>query len=192
MASSSTPAPLGTKAADFSLPEPLTGSTIGPANFAEKEALLVMFICNHCPYVQHLRHAIAEFGRDYENSRLGIVAISSNDVASHPTDGPEQIAIDARELDFRFPYLYDESQEVAKSYGAVCTPDFFLFDSNRALVYRGRFDETRPNLPGRVTGADLRAAVEAILAGRPVSGDQYPSIGCSIKWKPGNAPAYAS
>jgi thiol-disulfide isomerase/thioredoxin len=151
-----------------------------------------MFICNHCPYVQHLQAGLAELGRDYENSRLGIVAISSNDVATHPTDGPDQIAVDARELDLRFPYLYDESQEVAKAYGAVCTPDFFLFDPGRALVYRGRFDETRPNMPGKVTGSDLRAAIEAVLAGEPVTGDQYPSMGCSIKWKPGNAPAYAT
>jgi peroxiredoxin len=192
MAASSAPTPLGTPAPGFALPEPRTGRTVTLADFAGKDALLVVFICNHCPYVQHLRYGLAEFGRDYEDSRLGMVAISSNDAGAYPTDGPEQMAIDARELDFRFPYLYDESQEVAKSYGAVCTPDFFLFDSNRALVYRGRFDETRPNLPGRVTGADLREAVENDLAGRPLSGDQYPSIGCSLKWKPGNAPAYAS
>lgn len=192
MATSSAPTPLGTPAPGFALPEPLTGRTVTLADFAGKDALLVVFICNHCPYVQHLRHGLAEFGRDYEDSRLGMVAISSNDAGAYPTDGPEQMAIDARELDFRFPYLYDESQEVAKSYGAMCTPDFFLFDSDRGLVYRGRFDETRPNMPGRVTGADLREAVENYLAGRPLSGDQYPSIGCSLKWKPGNAPAYAS
>ena len=192
MATSSAPAPLGAEAPGFALPEPLTGRTVGLADFADHGALLVMFICNHCPYVQHVRHGLAELGRDYENSRLGIAAISSNDVASHPTDGPDQIAVDAKELDYRFPYLYDESQEVAKAYGAVCTPDFFLFDAGRALVYRGRFDETRPNMPGTVTGSDLRAAIEAVLAGQPVSGDQYPSMGCSIKWKPGHAPAYAS
>ena len=192
MAVSSLMTPLGTPAPDFALPEPLTGQTVSLSDFSDQEALLVMFICNHCPYVQHLRHGISEFGRDYEGSRLGIVAISANDVASYPTDGPDQIAVDAKELDYRFPYLYDESQEVAKSYGAVCTPDFFLFDSDRALVYRGRFDETRPNMPGKVTGADLRAAVDAVLAGGPVVGDQFPSMGCSIKWKPGNAPAYAS
>ena len=192
MATSSTMTPLGTKAPEFSLPEPLTGRTVTHTDFADRDALLVMFICNHCPYVQHLHHGLAELGRDYENSRLGIVAISSNDVTSHPTDGPDQIALDAKQLDFRFPYLYDESQEVAKAYGAVCTPDFFLFDSGRDLVYRGRFDETRPNMPGKVTGSDVRAAIDAVMAGESVAGDQYPSMGCSIKWKPGNAPAYAS
>jgi peroxiredoxin len=192
MAASSQMTPLGSEAPDFALPEPLTGQTLALSDFAGKDALLVMFICNHCPYVQHLQHGLAEFGRDYVGSRLGIVAISANDVASYPTDGPEQIARDATELDYRFPYLYDESQEVAKAYGAVCTPDFFLFDSGRTLVYRGRFDETRPNMPGKVTGSDLRAAVEAVLAGEPVSVNQYPSMGCSIKWKPGNTPAYAA
>jgi len=192
MATSSTMTQLGTRAPDFVLPEPLTGTTVALTDFAEKDALLVMFICNHCPYVQHVRHGLAELGRDYEGSRLGIVAISSNDVASHPTDDPEQMTIDAKDLDYRFPYLYDESQEVARAYGAVCTPDFFLFDAERALVYRGRFDETRPNMPGKVTGSDLRAAIETVLAGQAPSGDQYPSMGCSIKWKPGNAPAYAS
>jgi peroxiredoxin len=184
--------PLGSKAPHFSLPEPLTGRTVSLADFGNKDALLVMFICNHCPYVRHVRHGLAELGRDYENSPLGMAAISSNDADSYPTDGPEQIAIDAEELDYRFPYLYDESQEVAKAYSAICTPDFFLFDSQRALVYRGRFDETRPNMPGKVSGADLRAAIEAVLQGDPVAADQHPSMGCTIKWKPGNAPAYAS
>jgi peroxiredoxin len=184
--------PLGSKAPDFSLPEPLTGATVSLSDFAEKEALLVMFICNHCPYVQHLRHGLAELGRDYEDGRLGIVAISANDVTTHPTDGPDHMAAEAQELDYRFPYLYDKSQETAKAYGAVCTPDFFLYDADRTLVYRGRFDETRPNMPGQVTGRDLRAAIETVLAGEAVSEDQFPSMGCSIKWKAGNAPAYAS
>jgi len=192
MAISSATMLLGTQAPDFALREPRTGRTIRLADFTDRDALLVMFICHHCPYVQHLRHGLADFGRDYEGSRLGIVAISSNDVASYPTDGPEQMAVDAEELDYRFPYLYDESQEVARAYGAVCTPDFFLFDAERALVYQGRFDETRPNLPGRVTGSDLRAAVDAVLTGERVRGDQHPSMGCSIKWKPGNAPGYPS
>ena len=192
MATSSTMTPLGTRASEFALPEPLTGKTVTFADFADRDALLVMFICYHCPYVQHLQHGLSDLGRDYEGSRLGIVAISSNDVTSHPTDGPDQMALDAKELDFRFPYLYDESQEVAKAYGAVCTPDFFLFDADRSLVYRGRFDETRPNMPGKVTGRDLRAAIDAVLAGEALAADQYPSMGCSIKWKPGNAPAYAS
>jgi peroxiredoxin len=184
--------PLGSKAPDFALPEPLTGETVTLSDFTEKDGLLVMFICNHCPYVQHLRHGLAELGRDYEGGRLGIVAISSNDVTTHPTDGPAEIAVEAKELDYRFPYLYDESQEVAKAYGAVCTPDFFLFDADRSLVYRGRFDETRPNMPGKITGSDLRSAMDEVLAGEAVTGDQLPSMGCSIKWKTGNEPAYAS
>jgi peroxiredoxin len=192
MAVSSQMTPLGSKAPDFALPEPLSGQTVGLSDFAESDGLLVMFICNHCPYVQHLRHALADLGRDYAGSRLGIVAISSNDIATHPTDGPDEIAVEAKDLDYRFPYLYDERQEVAKAYGAVCTPDFFLFDADRTLVYRGRFDETRPNMPGQVTGSDLRGAIEAVLAGEAVTGDQMPSMGCSIKWKAGNAPAYAS
>lgn len=192
MAVTSTMIPLGTKAPDFSLPEPRSGETVSLSDFAGKDALLVMFICNHCPYVQHVRHGLAAFGRDYEESGLGIVAISSNDITSYPTDGPEQIAAEAEEMDYRFPYLYDESQEVAKAYSAICTPDFFLFDAEGSLVYRGRFDETRPNMPGKVTGNDLREAVAAVLGGRAVSTDQLPSMGCSIKWKPGNAPAYAS
>ncbi len=192
MAISSLMTPLGTKAPDFALPEPLTGNTVTLADYAEKHALLVMFICNHCPYVQHVRHGLADFSRDYQDSGLGMVAISANDVNDYPTDGPDHIAVEAKELDYRFPYLYDESQEVAKAYGAICTPDFFLYDGDRKLVYRGRFDESRPNMPGRVTGADLRAAVDAILAGNSVPDEQYPSMGCSIKWKPGNAPEYAS
>jgi peroxiredoxin len=192
MAATSQMTPLGSKAPGFSLPEPLTGETISLNDFAGKDALLVMFICNHCPYVQHLRHGLAELSRDYELGRLAMVGISANDVTTHPGDGPDEIAAEAREVGYRFPYLYDESQEVAKAYGAVCTPDFFLYDKERTLVYRGRFDETRPNMPGQVTGADLRAAIEAVLAGEPVSGEQLPSMGCSIKWKAGNAPAYAS
>jgi len=192
MAMSSRMTPLGTKAADFALPEPLTGNDVALADFSDKEALLVMFICNHCPYVQHVRHGLAEFSRDYEDSGLAMVAVSANDVSEYPTDGPDHIAIEAKELDYRFPYLYDEAQEVAKAYGAICTPDFFLYDADRSLVYRGRFDESRPNMPGRVTGADLRAAVDAVLAGESVPGEQYPSMGCSIKWKSGKAPAYAS
>jgi peroxiredoxin len=192
MAATSQMTPLGSAAPDFSLPEPRTGETVSLSDFADKDAVLVMFICNHCPYVQHLRHGLAELGRDYEDSRLGIVGISANDVDNYPSDGPDEIAAEARVLDYRFPYLYDESQEVAKAYGAVCTPDFFLYDGERTLVYRGRFDETRPNMPGQVTGRDLRAAIEAVLAGQSVSGEQLPSMGCSIKWKAGNAPAYAS
>jgi peroxiredoxin len=192
MAATSTMTPLGSVAPNFLLAEPLTGGKVALADFAEKKAMLVMFICNHCPYVQHVRHGLAELGRDYENSAVGIVAISSNDVASHPSDGPEHIAAEADAMDYRFPYLFDESQEVAMAYGAICTPDFFLFGPDRALVYRGRMDAARPNMPGKVTGDELRAAIEAVLADEPVPVEQYPSMGCSIKWKPGNAPPYAS
>lgn len=192
MPTSSLMTPLGAKAPGFALPEPLTGNTVELADFSDKDALLVMFICNHCPYVQHVRHGLAEFSRDYEESGLGMVAISANDVSGYPTDGPDHIAVEANEIDYRFPYLYDESQEVAKAYGAICTPDFFLFDGDLSLVYRGRFDETRPNMPGRVTGSDLRSAVDAVLAGESPAEEQYPSMGCSIKWKAGNAPEYAS
>lgn len=191
MASSSLMTPLGATAPDFSLPEPLTGGTVSLSDYSGRDGLLVMFICNHCPFVQHIRHGLADFGRDYEDSGLGMVAISCNDVDSYPTDSPEHIAVEAKELDYRFPYLYDETQEVAKAYGAVCTPDFFLFDSHQTLVYRGRFDETRPNMPGKVTGSELRAAVDALLSDQAVASEQLPSIGCSIKWKAGNAPAYA-
>jgi peroxiredoxin len=184
--------PLGTQAPDFALPEPRTGATVGRDDFAGNKALLVMFICNHCPYVQHVRHGLAELGRDYEGSALGIVAISSNDVASHPTDGPDHIAAEAQAMDYRFPYLYDESQEVAKACGAICTPDFFLFGPDRMLEYRGRMDSSRPNMPGKVTGDEVRAAIAAVLTDDPVPAEQFPSMGCSIKWKPGNAPAYAS
>ncbi|RPI20699.1 MAG: thioredoxin family protein, partial [Actinobacteria bacterium] len=183
---------LGTELPDFALPEPRTGRIVAAADFAGKKALLVMFICNHCPYVQHVRHGLADLGRDYEDGALGIVAISSNDVAEYPSDGPEAIAAEVAAMDYRFPYLYDEAQEVAKAFGAICTPDFFLYGPKRTLLYRGRMDDARPNMPAQVTGADLRAAIEAVLHDRAVPAEQLPSMGCSIKWRPGNAPGHAS
>jgi peroxiredoxin len=184
----STMLPLGTPAPDFSLPEPATGKTISLSDFQDAPALLVMVICNHCPFVKHIRTELARFGRDYQAKGLAMVAISANDVANHPDDSPAKIAEEAQT--YPFPYLYDESQAVAQAYRAACTPDFFLFDADRKLVYRGQFDGSRPgnNLP--VTGADLRTAADAVLAGQPVSPEQKPSIGCNIKWKAGNEPDY--
>ncbi len=192
MAVTSTMLPLGTTAPKFDLPDTATGDMVSVDDFADAKGLLVMFICNHCPYVQHIRHGLVELGNDYANGDLGIVAISSNDPAAYPTDAPEEMAREAREFGYRFPYLYDESQEVAKAYTAMCTPDFFLFGRERTLVYRGRFDEARPNTIGKVTGADLRLAIDAVLNDEPVSEEQFPSMGCSIKWKPGNEPGYFS
>lgn len=166
------------------------GKVYSPVTARGDKGLLVMFICNHCPYVQHVRAGLARFGQDYRDSGLGIVAISSNDAGLYPEDGPEAMRREAATHGYTFLYLYDEDQRVAAEYTAMCTPDFFLFDEGRELVYRGRFDESRPNSGVPVTGADLRAAVDAVLAGEPVSGQQWPSMGCSIKWKPGNAPAY--
>ena len=181
---------LGATAPTFALPDVRTGADVTLDDIAGVDGALVMFICNHCPYVRHVRHGLAELGRDYTGTGLGIVAISSNDISSHPNDGPEEMAREADDAGYPFPYLYDETQDVAKAYSAVCTPDFFLFDGTRALVYRGRFDDTRPNTLEKVTGRDLRAAIDLVLAGEPVTDDQYPSMGCSIKWKPDNEPAY--
>lgn len=192
MAVTSTMLSLGTEAPDFSLPDAVTGNTVSLGDFSDKDALLVMFICNHCPYVRHIRHGLAEFGTDYANSGLGIVAINANDIETHPGDSPEEMAKEAADVGYTFPYLFDETQRVAAAYTAMCTPDLFLFDGDRRLVYRGRFDDARPNTIGKVTGADLRGAVDAALAGEPVSEEQWPSMGCSIKWKSGNVPEYFS
>jgi peroxiredoxin len=181
--------PLGSEAPDFALPDVVTGDTVKLADSSGADALLVMFICRHCPYVKHVRGGIAAMGRDYADSGLAIVAISPNDPNEYPEDAPESLAEDAREAGYTFPYLFDETQEVAKAYHAACTPDFFLFDGDRRLVYRGQLDGARPRNDVPVTGEDLRGAIDATLAGRPVSDDQWPSVGCSIKWRPGNEPS---
>lgn len=182
---------LGTAAPDFALPDVISGQTISLATFAKKKALLVMFICRHCPYVQHVKKELARIGKDYASREIGIVAISSNDAENYPDDRPEQLKAMAEELGFNFPFCYDESQDAAKAYSAACTPDFFLFNRERRLVYRGQLDESRPGNGKPVTGQDLRAAIEQVLTNRPVSGNQKPSVGCNIKWKRGKEPAYA-
>jgi len=190
MAVESTMLALGTKAPDFSLLDVCCGERHSLEEFADKKALLVMFICRHCPYVKHVEKEIAKIGKDYEDKDLGMVAISSNDPEAYPEDHPESLAAQSNELDFVFPYLYDETQEVAKAYTAACTPDFFLFDKDRKLVYRGQLDDSRPKNDVPVTGKDLRAAIDAVLEGSPVDSRQRPSIGCSIKFREGNLPAY--
>lgn len=180
---------LGTQAPDFHLPDVCTGETVSRESFSDKKALLVMFICRHCPFVKHVKHEFQRLDRDYKERSLGIVAISSNDVSSHPEDSPELLCAMAREEGYSFPVCYDETQEVAKAYSASCTPDFFLFDENRKLVYRGQLDDSRPGNGKPITGKDLRDALEAVLNGQPVGENQKPSIGCNIKWKPGNEPA---
>ncbi|MCG6133920.1 MAG: thioredoxin family protein [Nostoc sp. LLA-1] len=186
----STMLPLGTQSPDFHLPDVVSGKTISLATFAEKKALLIMFICQHCPFVKHIKSELAQLGKDYSTSDLGIVAISANDAEKYPDDAPESLKTMATELDFKFPLCFDETQEVAKAYTAACTPDFFVFDAERQLAYRGQLDDSRPSNGKPLTGADLRAAVEAVLAGKSVPGEQKPSIGCNIKWKPGNEPSY--
>ena len=178
---------LGTIAPAFSLPDP-DGEMHGPGD--GKRAYLVMFICNHCPFVIHVREALARLGRDYLPRDVSIVAINSNDVSTHPADSPEKMKLEAETWGYDFPYVFDEDQRVAKAYRAACTPDFFLFDADKALVYRGQLDDSRPSNGVPVTGHDLRAALDAVLAGEGVPAKQTPSIGCNIKWSPGNAPDY--
>ena len=185
----STMLPLGTPAPDFELPN-VDGRLVPLADAAGPRGTLVMFICNHCPFVKHVADELARLGRDVMPSGVGVVAISSNDVSSHPADSPEQMVREAEERGYPFPYLYDATQNVAKAYRAACTPDFFLFDAGKRLVYRGQLDASRPGNDMPVTGGDLRAAIEAVLAGRPVAAEQTPSIGCNIKWKAGQAPDY--
>ena len=187
----STMAPLGMPAPDFTLPDAY-GRKHSLADFQDAAGLLVAFICSHCPYVIHIREAFAAFAREYQEKGLAVVAIVANDLEEYPQDGPEGMKREAREAGYTFPYLLDESQEVAKAYRAACTPDIFLFDDQRCLVYRGQFDGSRPGNDILVTGEDLRAAAEAVLSGEPVPKDQRVSVGCNIKWKPGNAPDYFS
>jgi peroxiredoxin len=186
----STMLPLGTKAPEFHLPEVVNGKIISLENFADKKALLIMFICRHCPFVKHIQQELAKLDQDYSNSDLGIIAISANDAKNYPNDAPESLKDMAIELGFDFTFCYDETQETAKAYTAACTPDFFLFDSDRKLVYRGQLDDSRPSNNQPVTGKDLRAAITAVLNNQPISSEQQPSIGCNIKWKAGNQPNY--
>ncbi len=184
---------LGVKAPDFNLPN--TNPNFGASNasladFADAKALLVMFVCNHCPYVIHLRGALLALANDYAAEGLKVVAISSNDADNYPQDGPDAMRVEAEKYDFPYAYLYDESQAVAKAYKAACTPDFFLFDARHRLRYRGRFDGSRPKNDIPVTGDDMRRAVEMVLAGRTPGAEQIPSMGCNIKWLPGNEPAH--
>lgn len=189
MAVPSTMTALGSEAPPFTLPDVTTGTEVRLEDFAGRRALLVMFICRHCPYVAHVREGLAKMADDYADTDVAIVAISANDPNEYLEDAPESLAEEARSAGYRFPYLFDETQEVARAYGAACTPDFFLYGAERRLVYRGQFDASRPGNGIPVTGGDLRTAIDAVLERRPVPEDQRPSIGCSIKWRPGNEPA---
>ena len=190
MAKASVMLPLGTMAPAFALRDVVSGQICSLDSFTGKTALLVMFICRHCPYVVHVEQEIAKIGRDYRDSTLGMVAISSNDSSRYPDDAPPRLKEMAMRLSFAFPLCVDDTQGVAKAYRAACTPDFYLFDRDRRLVYRGQLDESRPGNNKPVTGRDLRAAINAILDSKPVDSNQKASIGCSIKWKPGNEPSY--
>ena len=181
---------LGTPAPDFHLPDVVSGKTIQLSTFAAKKALLVIFLSRHCPYVQHVQKELARLGQDYASGSIGIVAISPNFVEQYPDDAPPRLAEMAAALGIAYPICYDESQETAKAYQAACTPDFFLFDENRSLVYRGQLDGSRPGNAVPITGQDLRAAIDAVLSGQPVNPAQKPSLGCNIKWRPGGEPAY--
>jgi len=191
VATSSAMLPLGTAAPSFSLRDVVNRQIYSLDSFSDKIALLVMFICRHCPYVVHVEQELARLGRDYRDTSAGIIAISSNDSISYPDDSPPKLKEMALRLGLTFPFCHDETQEVAKAYRAACTPDFYLFDRDRRLVYRGQLDDSRPGNNKPVTGQDLRAAIQAVFIGKPVEGNQRPSIGCSIKWKPGHAPPYA-
>jgi peroxiredoxin len=189
MAVESTMLELGTKAPDFALPDTLSGRTVRKADY-QGQPLLVMFLCTHCPYVKHLERELAALANAFAGKGVGVVAVGSNDAESYPDDAPEKLAEQGERLGFSFPYLYDETQAVAKAYAAACTPDFFLFDREHRLAYRGRFDASRPRQDVPVTGDDLRRALEAVLAGERVPEPHYPSMGCNVKWKVGNAPDY--
>ena len=185
----STMLPLGTPAPDFALPD-AQGQTHRLSDFADAPALLVIFMCNHCPYVKHVRSALADLAREYQQRGVAVVGINPNDVANYSDDSPEKMIEEIKSAGYTFPYLVDESQEVAKAYKAACTPDFYVFDRERKLVYRGQMDDSRPGNDQPLNGEDLRAALDAVLAGEPAPADQKPSIGCNIKWKPGNEPDY--
>lgn len=189
---SSTMLPLGSPAPDFNLPDVISGKTITLNDFKDKKALLVMFICHHCPYVQHVKGELAKIGKDYASNNLGIVAISANDAENYSDDSPENLKEMAKDEGFTFTFAHDENQSVAKSYKAACTPDFFLFDQQRKLAYRGQLDDSRPGKYIPVTGKDLRNAIDAVLTDKPVNPIQKPSLGCNIKWKSGNEPDYFS
>ena len=186
----STMLPLGTTAPELKLPDVVSEETISLAKFADSKALLIMFICQHCPFVKHIEKQLAQIGKDYEGNSLAIIAISSNDVENYPNDAPEKLREMATKLGFNFAYCYDKTQEVAKAYTAACTPDFFLFDRNKQLVYRGQLDDSRPSTEIPVTGQDLRQAIDLTLSNQPVDFEQKPSIGCNIKWIPGKEPEY--
>ena len=186
----STMPPLGIAAPDFELTDVRNGKVVTRDRALGPKGLLVVFTCNHCPYAKHVRTAFADFAREYQKRGLGIVAISSNDPAAYPDDGPDGMRDEARAAGYDFPYAFDETQEIAKAYQAACTPDFFLYDEDLRLFYRGQFDETRPNSGLQATGRDLRAAADALLAGKPAPAEQIASIGCNIKWKPGNEPEW--
>jgi len=181
--------PLGTDAPDFRLPDG-SGKMAGLSDFKAAPALVVLFICNHCPYVKHIRAGLAAFGRDAQKRGAAVVAINANDPAEHAEDHPQKMKLEAEAAGYTFPYLFDQTQETAKAFRAACTPDIFLFDKERKLAYRGQFDDSRPGKNVPVTGRDLRAALEAVLAGKPGPAIQTASMGCNIKWKPGNAPDY--
>jgi len=187
----STMLPLGTKAPDFALPD-TNGKIVRLADFEGAKALLVIFLCNHCPYVKHIAGQLARITKEYMDRGVAVVGINSNDVSAYPEDSPEKMQEEVALRGYRFPYLYDETQEAAKAYRAACTPDFFLFDADRKLVYRGQLDDSRPSNGLPVTGKDLTAAVDAVLAGKPIPAEQKPSLGCNIKWKPGHEPEYFS
>jgi len=183
--------PLGIPAPDFSLVN-VDGQTVSLSDFAHAPALLVAFICNHCPYVKHVADVFAQLGNEYQGKGVAVVAISSNDASAYPADSPEQMVAEAMERGYGFPYLYDETQEVAQAYRAACTPDFYVFDGQRKLVYRGQMDDSRPDSGIPVTGRDLRDALDAVLSGKAVPEPQRPSLGCNIKWRSGNEPVYFS
>ncbi len=175
--------PIGTKAPDFTLPDTVSGKNLSLSDLQSKKATVIMFLCNHCPYVIHVNEELVQLANEYKERGVSFVAISSNDVENYPQDGPDKMTAHAKEVGYPFPYLYDESQEVAKAYDAACTPDFYVFNADMLLVYRGRLDDSRPNSGTPLTGADLREALDAVLVNRPVGTVQYPSMGCNIKWK---------